>query len=101
MNDAFTQAVASLIDYGYTAEEDGSLVRYKGGKPRTKWVPVGDTGFLRYEREDGWVQYPYQVADTFQGVGGLSPETHRECFDWVYPAEYVLNVYATALAEQA
>lgn len=93
------QAMTALVEYGYTHEEDDSLVRYKGGFPRDKWAPEGD-GFLRFTRDDGvWKPVALRVADSFKGVSGLdmdNPE-HAQFFDWVYPADYLLNIYSTAL----
>lgn len=91
------QAMTALVEYGYTHEEDDSLVRYKGGFPRDKWAPEGD-GFLRYTREDGqWAPVPYTIHADWAGVSGLDHRKQPQCFTWLYPADYVLNIYATAL----
>ena len=103
MNGTCTQAVKAIIEFGYSPEyPDGSLVKYKAGHPREKWEPLEDrTGFLRFTREDGkWVPVPFTIAEKFEGVSGLTSETHPECFEYVYPADYVLNIYATAVAER-
>lgn len=95
------QAVAALIEYGYTHEADGSLVRYKAGSPRDKWEPVPEESFLRFTRVDGqWQPVPYTIAAAFAGVSGLSADKHPECFDFHYPADYVLNIYATAVQDR-
>jgi hypothetical protein len=37
---------------------------------------------------------PYTVAPKFQGVSGLHPATHPECFDFVWPDARVHEIYA-------
>jgi len=94
------QAIAAIIEFGYTHEPDDSLVKYKAGRPREKYQPV-DGGFLRFTRDDGkWAPVPFKIAEKYEGISGLLPETHPECFDFVYPADYLLNIYATAVAER-
>lgn len=110
MNDTFTQACVALIEFGYSPEADGSFVKYKADRPRERWEPTPDqSGFLRYTRDDGrWAPVPYTIAPEFEGVSGLTADKHPHSFLYVYPADYVLNVYtraeprgvATAVAER-
>ena len=90
-------AMTALVEFGYTQEEDNSLVKYKGNRPREKWEPT-ETGFLRFSRDDGkWAPVPYTINEKWAKVSGLTPDEHPGCYDYVYPADYVLNVYATAV----
>ena len=90
-----------IIDFGFTQEADGSLVEYRAGVPREKWEPT-EGGFLRFTRADGvWDPVPYTIAPAFEGTGGLNHTTHPQCFEYTYPADYVRNIYAVALAERA
>lgn len=90
-------AITAIVEFGYTLEEDGSLVKYKADRPREKYVPEGD-GFLRFTRDDGvWRPIAFQIAESFKGVSGLDFDKHPECFDFVYPAEYLLNIYSSAV----
>lgn len=97
MNEAQTITATALVEFGYTPEEDGALVKYKAGRPRERYEPV-EGGFLRFTRDDGkWAPVPYTIAEKFAGVSGLLAETHPECFEFVYPAEYLGNIYAEAV----
>lgn len=99
MNEEHELAATAIIEFGYTHEVDDSLVKYKAGRPREKYQPV-DGGFLRFTRDDGvWKPVALRVAGAFKGVSGLdmdNPE-HAQFFDWVYPDDYLLNIYSTAL----
>jgi hypothetical protein len=89
-----------LLKYGYVQGADG---RYRRPGKRTQvWEEIPDGGWNRYEIEDGKeVQEVHSVAEEFQGVGGLHKNTHPDSFVWVYPDEYVENIYKTAAAEVA
>lgn len=93
------QAAAALIEFGYAHEEDGSFVKYKAGRPREKWEPVRGA-FLRFTRDDGaWIPVAFKVNAAGEGISGLDmnkPE-HAAFFEWEYPSDYILNIYASAL----
>jgi hypothetical protein len=97
----FVLASSALAEYGYEPQEDGSFVRSKAGTPRDKWVPaLRGSGFLRFTRNDGkWDKVPYTIAAKWANVSGLTSQLNPECYEYVYPADYVLNIYATALTE--
>ncbi len=117
-DDTKAQAATALVEFGYTLEPDGSFVKYKADRPREKWEPaegsydvaidgtspveyetVPVSGFRRFTRDDGkWAPVAYTVSARWSKVAGLTVEEHPECFDYIYPADYVLNVYATAVA---
>lgn len=97
MNEDQALAIAAIIEFGYTLEEDGTLVKYKAGRPREKYQPV-DGGFLRFTRDDGvWKPIAFKIADEFKGVSGLDFDKHPQCFNFVYPSAHLLNIYATAV----
>lgn len=85
-------AEEELVAYGYLPE-DGEFVRRKAGKPTNKYVPV-EGGFHLFRREDGqWVQAFYKIAPAFEGVSGLDFDKHPECFDVLFPREFVEAEY--------
>lgn len=90
-----------LVAFGYAEEEPGVFVKRKAGLPRDKYEKV-EGGFLRFTREDGqWVGVPYKIAEAFEGVSGLLFSTHPQCFDTVYPEEYLESIYAVGNQERA
>jgi hypothetical protein len=99
MEDTLAQARDAIIAFGYTPETDGSLIKYKADRPRERWA-TGADGFLRFTRDDGqWKPVPYTIKEQWAKVSGLTAEEHPDCFEYVYPAEYVRHIYATAVAE--
>jgi hypothetical protein len=110
------RATKALIDYGYTLQEDGSLDR---GRKDERYVPVEgfrevlDTpagpgqpatykqepvkGFYRYFRGN---QMCFRIADRWSGVAGLDPLVQPECFEMIYPEDWVIAEYETAVANQ-
>lgn len=90
-----------LIDFGFHHESDGALVSYRNGLPRERWEPDASGGFKRYERVEGaWQPVPYTIAAAFAGVNGLDHTSQPQAYEYVYPADYVRNIYAVALAER-
>lgn len=88
-------ATDELIAYGY-AEEDGEFVRRKAGRLKDKYVPT-EGGWLRFNRDDGaWVPVDFTMLPKWQGVAGLHPSTHPECYDYVHPDSWVETEYAAA-----
>lgn len=94
-------AVSAIIEFGYTHEGD-SLIKYKAGKPRERYDIV-EGGFLRFTREDGeWKPLALGVNAAGEGISGLDqtrPE-HAGFFEWVYPADFLLAIYAHAVQER-
>lgn len=44
-----------------------------------------------------WMQVPWkQKGGVWDGVSGLHPLTHQECFEWIWPEEVVAEMYAFA-----
>ena len=84
------KATKALIDYGYTLQEDGSLERGRKGE---RYVPV-EGGFLRWFRGE---QMCFKIADNWRKVGGLTVKEHPECFDMVYPTEWVIEHFEAAV----
>lgn len=61
-----------------------------GGKP---WGAAGEV--------DGWVKVPYRIAPKWDGVSGLHPEVHPECFEWEWPEGVIVEQYMLALEAMA
>ncbi len=95
-----------LEAFGFVKTEDEGFVYSKlVGKdrsvPRERLEPV-EGGYLRYIREDGaWRQLPYKVSEKWEKVSGLDFDTQPECFDTVYPEDYIENLYAVANQQRA
>ena len=87
-----------LIAYGYKLGGDG---KYRIPGKRTQiWQELeGGKGWLRFEPgEQGQdIPEPFQVNSNYQGTSGLSKLHHPGAFDWVYPEEYVENIYRVAV----
>ena len=88
------RATKALIGYGYTQMPDGTLER---GRKDERYVPV-EGGFLRWYRGKPMC---FKIADAWRKVSGLTMETHPECFDMVYPAEWVIAEYEAGTANNA
>lgn len=112
----------ALTSYGYTLDEASGFY-YRGGTDA--WKPEGD-GWIcvrpaparsyaapgvadpsggkpwgqAIDGVPGWVQVPYRLADRWRDVGGLHPETHPECFEWVWPEVRVAEIYEYASADE-
>lgn len=56
--------------------------------------PAGGAAWGRATADPTWVQTPYRQLPKFDGVSGLHPATHPECFDWQWPDEQVAFIYA-------
>lgn len=100
-------ATESLEAYGFVRTDEGwTKNKELTGKPRTRYVSV-EGGFHRFEMEAGeWRQYPLSIHAEWEGVGGLAfddkaqdqnAKVKPDCFEWVYPPEWVVNEYSTAL----
>jgi hypothetical protein len=113
-------AEKALIAYDYQ-ERNGLFVR-KSGHPSDAWKKLPDGGWACFSvatpvyavagvadpsggkawgkatpEIPGWVQTPYRLADRWASVGGLHPETHPECFEWVWPDERVEEIHVYGL----
>lgn len=100
-------AKKALIDYGFS-DEGGAFVISRGGKLRDKYESVPG-GFHRFRREDGeWRQYPFSIHKDWEGIGGMAFDAKQkaemggvvkpECFEWVYPEEWIVREYTAGLA---
>lgn len=97
MPDTLALAQSALTEYFYEPQEDGSYIRFKGGKPRAMYFPVID-GFLSFTRNDGvWEATPYTILPQWERISGLTHEEHPECYDYVYPADFILEEYSGAI----
>ena len=101
MDNDMALAVTAIVEFGYTLEADGALVKYKGQakRPVEKYEPV-EGGFLRFTRVDGeWQPVALSVNEAGAGLSGLDMRNpaHAGMFEWVYPADYLLNIYAEAV----
>ena len=88
------RATKALIDYGFTAQPDGSLERGRKGE---RFVPT-EGGFLRFFRGEPMC---YTIKPEWANVGGLSPADKPECFDMVYPSAWVIAEYEAANGRRA
>lgn len=95
-----------LIDYGYTEVSDGLFVP---GRPSSeRWEKV-DGGFNCYVPaaaginggdpwgkvlEGGLMQVPFTQTEAYKDASGLHPARQPEAFEWVWPEERVVEIYA-------
>ena len=104
-------AVKALREYGYIVSE-GMWVKKDKPTRTQSWKSV-EGGFHRFDPDNGaWIQIPYKLLPEFDshqkdgvwipGVAGLDYKRaeHKDCFDWVWPADYVANMYVEATKSQ-
>lgn len=90
------EARQALRAYDYVVEGDTWYHRIKRNKTQA-WQESGN-GFIRLDPENGsWYRVPYKMKDEFQ-LGGLDfrEPTHDIFFEWVWPADYVTQMYRDA-----
>jgi len=97
-------ATEALEKYGFRLVE-GKYIRFLGDKPdlsTEQWEPV-DGGFRCYKRGSDWGKLdpatglhavPVHANEAFQNVGGLNPETHPQCFEFVWSSERIAEIYS-------
>ena len=86
-------AIDELVDFGYEVQDDGSYVRFKNKRPVNKWEKVAE-GWLHFRRvAEAWEAVDYTLLPKWQGVAGLHPSTHPECYEYVFPEDWVLQEY--------
>lgn len=90
MNDELALACSALVEAGFEQTSGVSFLRRRAGNAREMFVIEGE-GFARFLRSDGaWERVPFRAAGP---VDGAVPERDPAYFEWVYPAEYIIDLY--------
>lgn len=100
-------AKEALEKYGFEENEEGVYVRVLGDKidlSTERWVEV-QGGWRCYKVGSDWGKLdpktglhsvPFGQNEAFADVGGLHPETHPQCFEFVWPDERIVEIYEHA-----
>ena len=102
----------ALTDYGYR-EDRGYWVRE--GAPTDIWnkgphgwrklapasVSFGGGIFGRQCEIPGYVEVPYKQAMIPVSGEAISPATHPDYYDWVWPEEQIIFIYEYAVGQDA
>lgn len=98
MSDVTHDAVAALKARGFVEKDDGTLVEYRNGAERTRYVLVGG-GFERHFKGERMVHSMLPEDDpVFDGLppsvrNGVDADKFPRFFQWVWPAEDIVSIY--------
>lgn len=99
-------AAELLNDYGYTEVQAGLFVPARPSSERWEKVTGGWQCYAApaptigggepwgRPLAGGLLQVPYTQSGTYAAVGGLHPARHPEAFEWVWPEERLVEIYA-------
>jgi len=100
-------AKEQLLEYGYQQAGD-DFVPARASSERWRSVPGGFECYAMptltfgggkpwgLPQDGGFVKVPYRQSERFANASGLHPATHPECFEWVWPEERLVEIYAHA-----